>query len=50
MSSLRRNIGIVSQDVFLFDATVYENICYGCGEVPIDMVIEAAKKQIFTIM
>ena len=43
-SSLRRNIGIVSQDVFLFDATVRENITYGCGDVPEDKLIEAAKR------
>lgn len=42
-SSLRRNIGIVSQDVFLFDATVRENICYGCGDVPFESVVRAAK-------
>ncbi len=42
-SSLRRNIGIVSQDVFLFDATVLDNICYGCGDVPFESVVRAAK-------
>lgn len=32
LESLRKNIGIVSQDVFLFDATIYENIAYGCPD------------------
>ena len=43
-SSLRKKIGIVSQDVFLFDATVRENITYGCGDVSDERVIEAAKR------
>ena len=43
-SSLRRNIGVVSQDVFLFDATVRENITYGVGDMPEEKVIEAAKR------
>jgi ATP-binding cassette subfamily B protein len=29
LASLRRNIGIVQQDVFLFAGTVRENIAYG---------------------
>ncbi len=41
--SLRRNIGIVSQDVFLFTGTVYENILYGNLEATREQVIEAAK-------
>lgn len=41
--SLRKNIGIVSQDVFLFDATVFENISYGAPDATLDDVINAAK-------
>ena len=44
LNSLRRNIGIVSQTVFLFDGTVRENIAYGAGEVSDEEVIAAAKK------
>lgn len=29
LSSLRKNVGIVAQDLFLFDATIYENIAFG---------------------
>lgn len=41
--SLRRNIGIVSQDVFLFDSTIYENIAYGNPDATEEEVINAAK-------
>ncbi len=44
LSSLRKNIGIVSQTVFLFDGTVRENIVYGAGEVTDEEIIVAAKK------
>ena len=43
-SSLRENIGIVSQDVFLFTGTVYENILYGKPTATREEVIEAAKR------
>lgn len=41
--SLRKNIGMVSQDVFLFTGTVYENIVYGNLSASMEQVIEAAK-------
>ena len=44
LDSLRRNIGIVSQTVFLFDGTIRENITYGAGEVSDEELIDAAKK------
>ncbi|MBQ8321197.1 MAG: ABC transporter ATP-binding protein [Clostridia bacterium] len=42
INSLRKNIGIVSQSVFLFDGTVRENIAYGT-EATDEQVIAAAK-------
>jgi ATP-binding cassette, subfamily B, bacterial len=33
LSSLRGEIGVISQDPFLFSATVRENIAFGCGEL-----------------
>lgn len=44
LSSLRKNIGIVSQTVFLFDGTVRDNIAYGSPEATDEEVIAAAKK------
>ena len=44
MKSLRENIGIVQQDVFLFSGTIYENILYGKLDATKEEVIEAAKK------
>jgi ATP-binding cassette subfamily B protein len=41
---LRANIGLVSQDVFLFHGTVYENIAYGRPEATRDEVVAAAEK------
>ena len=42
--SLRKNIGIVAQDVFLFSGTVRENIAYGDLDADEDAIIEAAKR------
>lgn len=44
LNSLRKNIGIVSQTVFLFDGTVRDNIAYGTDGVTDEQIIEAAKK------
>lgn len=43
-SSLRTNIGIVQQDVFLFADTIYENIRYGRPEATYEEVVHAAKR------
>ncbi len=43
LKSLRDNIGIVQQDVYLFAGTVYDNIAYGRPGADADAVIEAAK-------
>ena len=42
--SLRRNIGVVQQDVFLFAASIMENIRYGRPGASADEVIAAAKR------
>ena len=42
--SLRRNVGIVQQDVFLFNGTIRENILYGRLDATDEEVIEAAKR------
>ncbi len=44
LQSLRKNVGIVSQDVFLFDATIRDNICYGNENVSEEEMIAAAKR------
>ncbi len=41
--SLRENIGIVQQDVFLFSGTIQENIAYGRINATDEEIIEAAK-------
>ena len=43
ISSLRRNIGLVSQDTFLFEGTVFENIAYGNLNASYEEIWEAAR-------
>ncbi len=43
LNALRRNIGIVQQDVFLFNGTIKENIAYGDFEADDERIIEAAR-------
>jgi len=44
IKSLRKKIGIVPQETFLFGGTVLENIKYGNQKASVEEVIEAAKK------
>ena len=44
LSSLRRNVGVVQQDVYLFAGTVLENLRYGKPGADEAQVVEAAKK------
>ena len=44
MESLRKNIGIVQQDVYLFNASIRDNILYGRLDATEEEVVEAAKK------
>ena len=43
-SSLRRNIGIIQQDVFMFAGSIKDNIRYGRPDATDEEIIEAAKK------
>ena len=44
LESLRNSIGIVQQDVYLFGASVKENIAYGTPDATFDEIVAAAKK------
>ena len=46
ISSLRENIGVVQQDVYLFSGTVYENILYGRPDATEKEVIDASKENV----
>lgn len=43
LSSLRNQISIVLQDIFLFNGSVAENIAYGSKEATMDEIVQAAK-------
>ena len=43
IKQLRKSIGFVSQDIFLFDGTIKENIAYGKSNATDEEIIEAAK-------
>src|SRR6266540_3516178 len=50
LASLRRAIGVISQDPFLFSATVRENIAFGAGDLPqeaVEAVAHAAQAHEF---
>lgn len=44
LNSLRNQIGLVQQDVYLFCGTVRENIAYGKPDATMEEIIDAAKK------
>ena len=44
LESLRRNIGIVQQDVFLFSGTIKDNIIYGKPDATDEEIYEAARR------
>ncbi len=43
LPSLRQSVGLVSQEVYLFPGTIYENICYGTSNATYSEVVNAAR-------
>jgi ATP-binding cassette, subfamily B, bacterial MsbA len=43
LASLRRQVGLVTQEVILFDDTVRNNIAYGRRDIPLERVVASAK-------
>ena len=43
LASLRQNVGIAQQDVFLFSATIRDNIAYGVPDANMEQIVAAAK-------
>ena len=50
LESLRSQIGLVSQDVYLFGGSIKDNIAYGKPDATMDEIVDAAKKRISTIL
>jgi ATP-binding cassette subfamily B protein len=44
LESLRRNVGVVQQDVYIFNSTIRDNIAYGRPGASDEDIIEAARK------
>jgi len=43
LASLRKNVGIVQQDIFLFSATIRDNIAYGAVDANVEQIVAVAK-------
>lgn len=43
LQRLRRNIALVSQDIYLFHGTILQNIAYGCADTSLEEVRKASK-------
>jgi HlyB family type I secretion system ABC transporter len=43
LGSLRQQIGVVLQDDFLFNGTVFDNVTFNNSDIPLEQVVEAAK-------
>lgn len=43
VESLRSKMGIVTQETFLFNTTIFDNIAYGLKDYPMDKMVEAAR-------
>jgi ATP-binding cassette subfamily B protein len=43
LASLRLNVGVAQQDVFLFSTTIKNNIAYGASEATMEQIVEAAR-------
>ncbi|WP_202078206.1 ABC transporter transmembrane domain-containing protein [Caldalkalibacillus salinus] len=44
LETLRKNVGVVLQETFLFSCSIKDNICYGRPQASMDDIIDAAKR------